>query len=154
MTAPADEAAPIAASGKRIIIRASRTAIMGEDLSPLADLPPRRTWLGVQRRQPVRRFDNRCLALGGLSPWAALGGETNRSGMAIDASHVRRHLRPVTGPRRRSSSRTAAAGVFDHPGIWTTHACGRLRAGGGVIQMNIFLPLKQTPSGSVSPART
>jgi len=159
----ADQAAGIAASGKRIVYQSIENSYpLGLDLSLLGEFYRR----GVRMAGPVHSQDNQFAdsttgkrSWGGLSPlgkrWVA---EMNRLGMVIDASHSSdetfdQMLALSKTPLILSHSGPKA--LFDHPRNLDDDRIKALAAKGGVIQINsIFLsPLYNTPARAAIDAR-
>jgi membrane dipeptidase len=142
----ADDAAPIAAQGKRVVFMSIENSYpLGKDLSLMATYYK----LGVRLIGPVH-FANNDFAdsstdkveWGGLSP---LGkefiAEANRLGMIIDQSHASdqvldQMLELSSAPIIASHSGCKA--VYDHPRNLDDARLKALAAKGGVIQMNAF----------------
>lgn len=155
MATRADEAAKIAATGKRIVYLSIENSYpLGEDLSLLSEFYRR----GVRMAGPVHSKDNQFAdsttgkaTWGGLSPlgkkWVA---EMNRLGIVIDASHSS----DATFDQLLALSKTplilshsGPKALSDHPRNLDDARIKALAAKGGVIQINsIFLaPLTNTP---------
>ena len=142
----ADDAAPIAAQGKRVVFMSIENSYpLGKDLSMMATYYK----LGVRLIGPVH-FANNDFAdsstdkveWGGLSP---LGKEfvaqANRLGMIIDQSHASdqvldQMLELSSAPIIASHSGCKA--IYDHPRNLDDARLKALAAKGGVIQMNAY----------------
>src|SRR6266576_1278195 len=152
----ADDAARIAASGKRIVFESIENSYpLGKDLSLL------RTFydLGVRMAGPVH-FTNNDLADSSTDPkgpeWHGLSplgkefvAEANRLGMVLDSSHASDYvfdqmLELSTAPIILSHSGVRA--VFNHPRNIDDGRIMKLAAAGGVIQINSYSDyLVETP---------
>jgi membrane dipeptidase len=157
----ADDAARIAAAGKRIVFMSIENSYpLGKDVTLL------RTFyeLGVRMAGPVH-FTNNDLADSATDPkgaeWHGLSplgrefvAEANRLGIILDASHASddvfdQMLALSTTPIILSHSGTRA--VFNHPRNIDDARIMRLAAAGGVIQINAYPDyLVRTPA---NPAR-
>lgn len=144
----ADEAAKIAASGKRVVYQSIENSYpLGEDLTLLEEFYRR----GVRMAGPVHSKDNQFAdsttgdgRWKGLSPlgrkWVA---EMNRLGMVIDGSHSSdatfdQMLELSKTPLILSHSGPKAA--FEHPRNIDDARLRKLAAKGGVVQLNsLFL---------------
>jgi membrane dipeptidase len=142
----ADDAAPIAAQGKRVVFMSIENSYpLGKDLSLMATYYK----LGVRMIGPVH-FANNDFAdsstdkveWGGLSPIGKeFVAEANRLGMIIDQSHASdqvldQMLELSSAPIIASHSGCKA--VYDHPRNLDDARLKALAAKGGVIQMNAF----------------
>jgi membrane dipeptidase len=144
----ADDAARIAASGKRVIFQSIENAYpIGWDVSLLKTFYD----LGVRMAGPVH-FTNNDLGDSATDPkgaeWHGLSpvgkafvAEANRLGMILDASHSSddvfdQMLAQSTTPIILSHSGCRA--VFDHPRNIDDERLKRLAASGGVIQINAY----------------
>jgi membrane dipeptidase len=144
----ADDAEPIARSGKRIVFMSIENSYpLGKDLTLLKTFYD----LGVRMVGPVH-FTNNDLADSATDPkgpeWhglSALGkdfvAEANRLGMVLDASHASddvfdQMLAISTTPIILSHS--GARNVFNHPRNIDDARIMKLAAGGGVIQINSY----------------
>lgn len=142
----ADDAARIAASGKRIVYQSIENAYpIGWDLSLMKTFYD----LGVRMISPVH-FTNNDLADSATDPggkeWNGLSplgkqfvAEANRLGMILDASHASddvldQMIAMSTTPIILSHS--GARAIFNHPRNIDDERMKRLAASGGVIQMN------------------
>jgi membrane dipeptidase len=140
----ADDAARIAASGKRIVYLSIENSYpLGTDISLLRVFYD----LGVRMVGPVHGANNELAdsttdmpEWRGLSPLGKeLVAEANRLGMVLDASHASddvfdQMLTLSTTPIILSHS--GAKALFDHPRNIDDARLRRLAASGGVIQMN------------------
>jgi len=153
----ADDAARIAASGKRIVFQSIENSYpLGKDLTLLKTFYE----LGVRMAGPVH-FTNNDLADSSTDPkgpeWHGLSplgkefvAEANRLGIILDASHASddvfdQMLALSATPIILSHSGTRA--VFNHPRNIDDARIARLAAAGGVIQINSYGDyLVETPS--------
>jgi membrane dipeptidase len=142
----ADDAAPIAASGRRVVFLSMENSYpLGKDLTLMKTFHD----LGVRMMGPVH-FQTNDLAdsstdvaeWGGLSPLGkAFVAEANRLGIIIDQSHASdlvldQMLALSAAPIILSHS--GAKAVYDHPRNIDDARMKALAAKGGVIQMNAF----------------
>jgi membrane dipeptidase len=142
----ADDAAPIAARGKRVVYMSIENSYpLGHDLSLMQDFYA----FGVRLIGPVH-FTNNDLAdsstdpkgkeWGGLSP---LGKEfvatANRLGMILDASHASDEVFDQLLELSKApiiASHSGCRAVFNHPRNLDDERLRKLAAAGGVIQIN------------------
>lgn len=142
----ADEAAAIAASGKRIVYLSIENAYpIGQDLTLLQTFYD----LGVRMISPVH-FANNDLGdsatdttgkqWNGLSPLGkAFVAECNRLGMVLDQSHASDEVFDQLLALSATPiilSHSGVKGVYDHPRNVDDERIKKLAAAGGVIQMN------------------
>jgi membrane dipeptidase len=142
----ADEAAPIAASGKRIVYLSMENAYpIGRDLTLLQTFFD----LGVRMISPVH-FSNNDLGdsatdttgkqWNGLSPLGKeFVAECNRLGMVVDQSHGSDEVFDQLLALSATPiilSHSGAKAVYDHPRNIDDERIKKLAAAGGVIQMN------------------
>jgi membrane dipeptidase len=140
----ADDAARIAAKGKRVVFQSIENSYpLGEDLSLLETFYR----LGVRMAGPVH-FRNNQFAdsandqkkWGGLSPLGvAWVGEMNRLGMVIDASHASDDVFDQLLKLSKTPiilSHSGCRAVFDNPRNIDDARLRALAAAGGVIQIN------------------
>lgn len=153
----ADDAAPIAASGRRIVFMSMENSYpIGNDISLMKTFHD----LGIRMIGPVHFLTNDLAdsstdkaEWGGLSPSGrAFVAEANRLGMVLDQSHASdlvldQMLELSKAPVILSHSGCKA--VYDHPRNIDDARLKALAAKGGVIQMNAFgsylRELKQSP---------
>lgn len=142
----ADDAAPIAAQGKRIVFMSMENSYpIGKDLSLMKTFYD----LGIRMMSPVHFLTNDLAdsstdkaEWGGLSPLGkAFIVEANRLGIMIDQSHASdlvldQMLELSKAPIILSHS--GAKAVYDHPRNIDDARMKALAAKGGVIQMNAF----------------
>lgn len=142
----ADDAARIAAAGRRIVYQSIENAYpLGHDLSLLSAFRA----LGVRMVGPVH-FSNNDLADSATDPkgpeWHGLSGlgrefvaEANRLGMILDASHASDDVFDQMLELSRTPiilSHSSARAVFNHRRNLDDERMRRLAAAGGVIQIN------------------
>ncbi len=142
----ADEAAPIAAAGKRVVYLSIENAYpIGQDLTLLQTFYD----LGVRMVSPVH-FANNDLAdsatdttgkqWNGLSPLGKeFVAECNRLGMILDQSHASDEVFDQLMALSATPiilSHSGAKAVYDHPRNVDDARIKKLAAAGGVIQMN------------------
>lgn len=148
LASTADDAARIAAAGRRVVFQSMENSYpVGEDLSLLATFHR----LGVRMAGPVHsrnsQFADSCCEIPrwqGLSPlgrrWV---GEMNRLGMLIDASHASEATFDQLLALSQAPivlSHTGPKAIFDHPRNLDDARIRALAARGGVIQLNtVFL---------------
>jgi membrane dipeptidase len=156
----ADDAAPIAAAGKRVVFMSMENSYpLGKDLTLMKTFYD----LGVRLMGPVH-FQTNDLAdsstgaveWNGLSPLGkAFVAEANRLGIVIDQSHASDLVLDQILALSKAPiilSHSGAKAVFDHPRNVDDARLKALAAKGGVIQMNAFGSyLKALPQ---SPERT
>ena len=144
----ADEAAPLAAAGKRIVYQSLENSYpLGEDLSLLRAFHG----MGVRMAGPVHSRNNQFADSAtdkprwrGLSPlgrrWLT---EMNRLGMVVDASHASDRAFDHLLELSRTPvilSHSGPRAIFDHPRNLDDARMRRLAAKGGVMQLNtVFL---------------
>jgi membrane dipeptidase len=140
----ADDAARIAASGKRIVYLSIENSYpLGQDISLLKTFYD----LGVRMVGPVHGANNDLADSAtdmpewrGLSPRGReLVAEANRLGMVLDASHASNDVFDQLLTLSATPiilSHSGARNLFDHPRNIDDDRIRRLAAAGGVIQMN------------------
>jgi membrane dipeptidase len=142
----ADDAAAIAARGKRVVFLSIENSYpLGHDLTLAQDFHA----LGVRMIGPVH-FSNNDLAdsstdpkgkeWNGLSPLGEqLVSEANRLGMILDASHASDDVLDQLIERSKTPiilSHSGCKAVFDHPRNVDDARLRKLASSGGVIQIN------------------
>jgi membrane dipeptidase len=153
----ADDAARIAASGKRIVFQSIENSYpLGKDLTLLKTFYE----LGVRMAGPVH-FTNNDLADSSTDPkgpeWHGLSplgkefvAEANRLGIILDASHASDDVFDQMLALSATPiilSHTGSRAVFNHPRNIDDARITRLAAAGGVIQINSYSDyLVETPN--------